>query len=51
MTCGTKIPSVDNILKKIHLSTNIFNELNPTCYDSKNCGLVICFQTVYIEFC
>ena len=44
MTCDTKIPSVASTLKKIHLSTNIFNELNPTCYDSKNCDLVIFFK-------
>ena len=44
MTCNRAIPSVDNTLKKIHLSTTIFNEYTSTYYDYKNNGFELLFR-------
>ena len=45
MTCNRAIPSVDNTLKKIHLSKTIFNEFTSTYYDDKNGGFGLLFKT------
>ena len=44
MNCNMEIPSVDNILEKIHLSSTIFNEFASTYYDNKNYGFGILFK-------
>ena len=41
MTLNREIPSVPNTLKKIHLSTTIFNESTSTYYDDNNDGFGI----------
>ena len=46
ITCNTEIPSVANMLKKIHPSTNIFNEFTSSYYDDKNDGFGFFSQTV-----
>ena len=38
------IPSVANMLKKIHLSTTIFNEIISTYYEDKDDGFGIFFK-------
>ena len=44
MTCSREIPSVDNIMNKIHLSTTIFNEFNSTYQDNKDDGFGLLFR-------
>ena len=44
-----EIPSVDNTIKKMHLSTTIFNDFTSIYYDDHNYGLN-CFQILYRNY-
>ena len=43
-TCNTAIPSVANTIKKIYLSSTIFNEYTSTYYDNKYYGYGMLFR-------